>query len=368
MRDDHFSHGRSSNGQLKPDLTGTGRCSLDRPIRVLVADSSPIHTELLAEALKRNPDLEVLPFDSGCDTLPAAVVAHSADVLVISSDLDDQPARGFEILHELRTIRPETRAVVLANLSKHETVLKAFRAGARGVFSKGEAVDLLCKCIRCVYQGQIWANSEQMVIAMEALANAPAFRAVNADGVNLLSKRELEVVRCLAEGLTNREIAGRLALSQHTVKNYLFRVFDKLGVSSRMELVFMTMSQTALGRTPRPGRTMMIGQGHSPDEMMMFQRAAEAGLPAAQLALAQMYLARSSEPEDIVRAYMWYLVAIERAAQAQGLITKIMTVEQIAQARREAGAWLMRLERTSPATSDRQSNARLSISAGESGV
>lgn len=366
MRDDHSSHS-SSNTQARPHQNTNGQCSLDRPIRVLVADSSPIHTELLAEALKRDPDLEVFPIGSESRTLPAAVVAQGADVLVISSDLDDQPARGFEILHELRAIRPETRAVVLANLSKHETVLKAFRAGARGVFSKGEAVDLLCKCIRCVHQGQIWANSEQMVIAMEALANAPAFRAVNADGVNLLSKRELEVVRCLAEGLTNREIAERLALSQHTVKNYLFRVFDKLGVSSRMELLFMTMSQTPLGQPARPRRAKGIEQGHSPDEMMMFHRAAEAGVPAAQLALAQMYLARSSEPEDIVRAYMWYLVAIERAAQAQGLITKVMTVEQIAQARREAGAWLTRLAQTPSATSDRRSNARLSISASESG-
>ena len=63
------------------------------------------------------------------------------------------------------------------------------------------------------------------------------------NGFDLLSKRELEVVRSLAEGLTNREIAEKLGLSQHTVKNYLFRVFDKLGVSSRVELLFMTLSQ-----------------------------------------------------------------------------------------------------------------------------
>jgi DNA-binding NarL/FixJ family response regulator len=298
------------------------------------------------------------------------------DVLVISSDVDDQPSRGFEILQQLRVLRPETRTVVLANLSKRETILNAFRAGARGVFSKGEAVDLLSKCIHCVHQGQIWANSSQMVIAMEALANTPAFRALNAEGVNLLSKRELEVVRCLAEGLTNREIAERLALSQHTVKNYLFRVFDKLGVSSRVELLYMTLSQTAPG-APKPGRPRGIeqchpspghaSQDHSPDEMIMLQRAAEAGLPAAQLALAQMYLARRSEPDDVVRAYMWYLVAMERAAQAQGLITKVLTGEQIAQARREAGAWLTRLARTSSPALERKSTARLSISASDAG-
>ncbi len=101
--------------------------------------------------------------------------------------------------------------------------------------------------------------------------------------------------------------------------------------------------------------------------MIMLQRAAEAGLPAAQLALAQMYLARRSEPDDVVRAYMWYLVAMERAAQAQGLITKVLTGEQIAQARREAGAWLTRLARTSSPALERKSTARLSISASDAG-
>src|SRR5271165_6739857 len=83
-----------------------------------------------------------------------------------------------------------------------------------------------------------------MSLAVEALASTPTVRAVDANGLDLLSKRELEVVRSLAEGLTNREIAERMGLSQHTVKNYLFRVFDKLGVSSRTELLLMTLSQS----------------------------------------------------------------------------------------------------------------------------
>ncbi|MGA2416846.1 MAG: LuxR C-terminal-related transcriptional regulator [Candidatus Sulfotelmatobacter sp.] len=373
MRDARFSPDPVSHDQVGHAPISDGQTDHTPPIpkrrvRVLVADSSPIHTELLAGALRRDSQLDVLSFDSSSHALPAAVVECRVDVLVISSDVDDEPSRGFEILQQLRALRPETRTVVLANLSKHETILNAFRAGARGVFSKGEAVDLLSKCIHCVHQGQIWANSSQMVIAMEALANTPAFRAVNADGVNLLSKRELEVVRCLAEGLTNREIAERLALSQHTVKNYLFRVFDKLGVSSRVELLYMTLSQTAPGPAAKSGWPRAIEQGHaspghSPDEMIMLQRAAEAGLPAAQLALAQMYLARRSEPDDVVRAYMWYLVAMERAAQAQGLITKVLTGEQIAQARREAGVWLTRLARSSATALERKSTARLSISA-----
>ena len=76
-------------------------------------------------------------------------------------------------------------------------------------------------------------------------------RAVDANGLSLLSKREMDVVRSLAEGLTNREIAERLGLSQHTIKNYLFRVYDKLGVSSRLELLFMTLTQANVPHTDR---------------------------------------------------------------------------------------------------------------------
>ena len=81
-----------------------------------------------------------------------------------------------------------------------------------------------------------------MVIALESLAASSTPLAPDSAQLSLLSKRELDVVQSLAEGLSNREIAARLGLSQHTVKNYLFRVFDKLGVSSRTELLFLTLN------------------------------------------------------------------------------------------------------------------------------
>jgi DNA-binding NarL/FixJ family response regulator len=325
-------------------------------IRVLVADSSRIHTQLLADALKRDPELDVFPFDSNSRGLVAAVVGHDIDVLVISPSLDEQPARGFEVLREVRAAHPAIRAVVLLDSSKDEAVLNAFRAGARGVFSRNEPADVLSRCVRCIYAGQIWANSHELEVAVQALASAPAVRAVNANGLSLLSKRELQVVRSLAEGLTNREIAERLKLSQHTVKNYLFRVFDKLGVSSRVELLFMTLSRAGVETQMMPDWPIGLEPGNSGDEFALFQRAAESGLPAAQLALAQMYVARRTDPQDIVHAYMWYLIAMERASQAKGLITTMLTAKQIGEAQERAGAWLSRTKPTATleGTSSRQ--------------
>src|SRR5262249_13559012 len=147
-------------------------------------------------------------------------------------NLDEVQLHGIALLRELRVMRPEIKGIILLDSSKREVILDAFRAGARGLFSRHESLETLSKCVRQVYAGQIWANSEQMSYAVEALALAPNIKAVDANGLNILSKREIEVVRSLAEGLTNREIAIRLGLSQHTIKNYLFRIFDKLGVSS----------------------------------------------------------------------------------------------------------------------------------------
>ena len=317
-----------------------------KPIRVLVADSSLIYTRLLTDALKADPHLEVSAFEGESSTLMAEVLAHPVDVLVVSSTLDEQPTRGFEILQELRGLHLDTRAVLMPESSKDEAVLKAFRAGARGVFSKSEPVELLSKCVHCVHQGQVWANSQALRVAVEALASSPTVRAVNANGMTLLSERELQVVHCIAEGLTNREIAGRLKLSQHTIKNYLFRIFDKVGVSSRVELLFMTLSQAGDGHALL-GSGGVGGDG-TRTESAMLKRAAEAGMPAAQLALAQLYLARRSDPDDLINAYAWYVVSTERAFHARASITKLMNQSQIEEAKQRASVWLSRLRDTSP--------------------
>jgi DNA-binding NarL/FixJ family response regulator len=217
-------------------------------IRVLVADDTRIHTQLLTDALHRDLQLEVISPPATSRDLVAAVKLHRVQVVVLSSNLDDEPLRGFELLRELRASNPDIFTIMLLDSSKKETVLQAFRAGARGIFSRHDSVETLSMCIRRVYEGQIWANSQQISFAVEALATSPVVRAVDANGLSLLSNREMDVVRSLAEGLTNREIAERLGLSQHTIKNYLFRVYDKLGVSSRLELLSMTLTQAIATR------------------------------------------------------------------------------------------------------------------------
>jgi two-component system nitrate/nitrite response regulator NarL len=301
-------------------------------VRLLVAERSRIYTNLLSDALRCDPGFEVVPFDSDSNDLIATATGNNIDVLVLSSDLDEQEGRGFEVLRDLRAVKPEIRVVVLLDSCKDEAVVNAFRAGARGVFSRKQAANILGQCIRCVHQGQIWANSRELTAAIAALAAAPVVRAINADGMNLLSRREAQVVRCLAEGLTNREIAERMKLSQHTIKNHLFRVFDKLGVSNRVELLFMTMRERTVESASEPD--------HSQEEFSVLQKAAEAGLPGAEFTLSRMFFSRKRDSRDLVSAYKWHLIATSRAAEAGEAIEKTLSTEQRREAENEAKDWL----------------------------
>jgi len=100
----------------------------------------------------------------------------------------------------------------------------------------------LCKCIQVVHRGEIWASAEQIGCVVESISQVPSLRVVNASGGKLLTPREEQVVALVAEGLQNRDIAQELHLSEHTIKKYLLRIFDKVGISTRVELVLYAVT------------------------------------------------------------------------------------------------------------------------------
>jgi DNA-binding NarL/FixJ family response regulator len=211
-----------------------------------------MNSQLLAAALERNKRFQVLDPVSDARGIVAAVAKEKPAVVVISAELDEDKRKGFEVARELHALHAEVRVVMLIDTSEHGQVVEAFRAGARGVFCRSESLMSLAKCIQCVSEGQIWANSKELRYLLEALGEALPLRVIDARGAALLSRRELEVVRCVAEGLSNREIAQRLGLTEHTVKNYLFRIFDKLGVSKRVEVVLYAYSLGNVAEIERP--------------------------------------------------------------------------------------------------------------------
>jgi DNA-binding NarL/FixJ family response regulator len=219
--------------------------------RVLAVDSTRMNSQLLASALDRDKRFQVLDSPADAQSIISQVVKEKPAVVIISAELEGDARKGFEVAREIHALSPETGIVLLLDLSERSHVVEAFRSGARGVFSRNDSLKSLAKCIQCVSQGQVWANSKELRYILEALGEALPLRVIDARGAELLSRREQEVVRCVAEGLSNREIAQRLGLTEHTVKNYLFRIFDKLGVSKRVEVVLYAYSLGTTSEIPQ---------------------------------------------------------------------------------------------------------------------
>ncbi len=209
------------------------------PLRILVADSAPIQSQLLTRALNVRRDFEVSAAPLEISAIHKFMQSTPADVILVAGNsLPD-----YSLLRWLRVSYPKAATVLLAESGDRDIVVTALRAGAKGIFLFAETpFPMLCKCIDCVFRGQIWLNSEQMNYALDSLAEVPTLRVVNSTGRSLLTPREEQVVALVADGLTNRGVATELGLSEHTIKKYLLRIFDKVGISSRVELVLYAMS------------------------------------------------------------------------------------------------------------------------------
>jgi len=208
-----------------------------------VADANLMACGLISSRLKRR--FEVVGYATSGSDLLGLINSAKPEIALVGCHLEDGNLTGLLALPEIQSRYPEIRVVLLLDRSERELVVQAFRAGAVGVFDRSQShFDHLCKCIVCVHQGQIWANTQQLKFVFEAVAQAPSPWVANADGVNLLTRREEDLVRLVADGLGNREIARKLNLSENTIKNYMFRIFDKLGISNRVELVLYALNSS----------------------------------------------------------------------------------------------------------------------------
>jgi DNA-binding NarL/FixJ family response regulator len=212
-------------------------------IEVLIADSNHMQSQLLVGALRRRPEFRVKACALDGDAILNVVADSPVDVVMVNAEQSRHGALGMTIIRRLRLAHPHIPAILLLDAYDRDSVVNAFRSGARGLFCFSDyPFRLLCKCIQSVHQGQVWANSEQLQYLIEVITLVPSLRAVNASGLKLLTPREEQVVALVADGLTNREVARELQLSEHTVKKYMFRIFDKLGISSRVELVLYAVN------------------------------------------------------------------------------------------------------------------------------
>ena len=213
-------------------------------VKVFIADGSQLSCQLIAAAVRRGRyRTRVIGFATDAVGIREGLEKNDADVAVIGARLENEDLAGFQVTREILASRSKASVVMILDSNKPAMVVEAFRAGASGIFSRDQSSELLCKCIHAVHKGQVWANSKELHFVIEALGLAAPVKTISVRGTGLLTKREEGVVHLVAEGMTNRDISHELNLSEHTVRNYLFRIFNKVGTSNRLELALYAIDR-----------------------------------------------------------------------------------------------------------------------------
>jgi DNA-binding NarL/FixJ family response regulator len=211
-------------------------------IKIVVADDHPIFRDGLCKLLALEEDFEVVGQAQDGRQVLEVLQQHEPDILLL--DLKMPGLDGLATLQRLQAAKNKTRVIVLTASDDKNEFVQAMRLGTSGIVLKQTATELLIKSIRRVHAGEIWLDSHttaavirQFVAADETPPQAPATAGPGRERERSpLSQREREIVALVAQGFKNKEMAEKMFISEQTVKNHLHNIFDKLGVSDRLEL------------------------------------------------------------------------------------------------------------------------------------
>ena len=230
-----------NNGAPDGISLATGETDLSK-IRIVVADDHPIFRDGLCRLLALEPDFEVVAQAQDGRQVLEVLQQYQPDILLL--DLKMPGLDGLATLQKLQTSKHKTRVIVLTASEDKNEFVQAMKLGTSGIVLKQSATDLLIKSIRKVNAGEIWLDSHTTAAVMRQFATGAD--EVPPSGVpssssrererSLLSQREREIVALVAQGFKNKEMAEKMFISEQTVKNHLHNIFDKLGVSDRLEL------------------------------------------------------------------------------------------------------------------------------------
>jgi len=218
------------------------------PIKVVIADDHPLFRDGLRKILSVEKDILVVGEAANGDEVPKVVERMKPDIVLL--DLKMPKGDMVQNLLDIAARSPATRVMVLTAFSDEENVLNAAKGGARGYVTKGVPSATLVQAIKHVQSGGVWIDKEMPSWeTFEEIAQAQSQAQVREvppplnDSISALTKREMEILRLVAEGLTNEEIGKKIFISEKTVKTHLTNIFDKLKVNNRFKAALMLMGQ-----------------------------------------------------------------------------------------------------------------------------
>ena len=214
-----------------------------QPIHILIADDHPIFRDGLRRLLEAEQGLKVI--GEACDGAEAVRMARQLkpDILLLDLAMPRHP--GLEALRELGTGQQSVRVILLTAAAEKQQIVEALQLGARGVVLKDSATQLLLKSIHTVMSGEYWVGRESVSNLVQYLRSLVQSSGEEARQKKFgLTPRELEIVSAVVAGYANKEIAEYFKISEDTVKHHLSNIFDKLGVSTRLELALFAVNQS----------------------------------------------------------------------------------------------------------------------------
>jgi two-component system nitrate/nitrite response regulator NarL len=223
---------------MSPNATGVEH--RNGSIRILLADDHPVVRIGVRNMLRAEGHFDVVGEASDGDEAITQTLELLPDILLLDLSMPRMP--GLEAMRAIMSGSPRVKILLLTATISTQQIIEALQIGARGIVTKDALIDQLTNAIDAVMQGDYWINGQRVVNLVGALHDLMQKAAVPERKTYGLTPRELEVVGCIVEGCSNRDIAKQFAISEETVKRHLSNIFDKTGVSTRLELALFAIA------------------------------------------------------------------------------------------------------------------------------
>jgi len=218
---DDSSDGETVDGPVKP---GT--------IRIIIADSQAIYRVGIRKVFALEDDLRVVAQADSIDNLRLAVERYPTDIVLLEGSM---LAGTANVIPDILRATPEVKLIVQAVQADENHTVELYRRGVRGIISRSISPDLLVRCVRRIAAGETWIDNQSVNWVIEAYRSQAA-ALVSPRTQPRLSPKEMAIITCITQGKRNKEIAFQLGTTEQVIKNYLRKIYDKLGVSDRLEL------------------------------------------------------------------------------------------------------------------------------------
>lgn len=201
-------------------------------IRIILADSQAIYRVGIRKVFALEDDLRVVAQADTLENLRAAIARYPSDIVLLEGGL---LAGTANVIPDLLRVAPDLKLIVQAVSADENHTVELYRKGVRGIISRSISPDLLVRCVRRIAAGETWIDNQSVNWVIEAYRSQAA-ALVNPRSQPRLSPKEMSIITCITQGKRNKEIAFQLGTTEQVIKNYLRKIYDKLGVSDRLEL------------------------------------------------------------------------------------------------------------------------------------